>query len=555
MKVWVVDFETNNSDKAIETGQTHVWLWDLCEMESFKHQTGRTIKGFFEFLEKLPSCTIYSHNLKFDGSFILDYLLLKANFKWVNDTPKALKNNELCTLIDAKKVYYQIAVKINNRTYKFRDSCKKIPGTVRSIAESWKLPILKGEIDYRANREEDYIATDEEIAYIRNDTEIIARVMKELYAEGMISMTASSDSYQAYIKSIGESTYNAFFPELKIELDDYIRKSYNGGVCFVNDKFKERELENVKCYDVNSMYPSIMVSKLLPYGKPIFMEGKYQENEVYPLYIQHVFVYFKLKKGFFPSIMKKGFRIFTKNEYIEDTDGVMLEMWLTSVDMELLFKHYDVLDIEYVDYLMFKGSTNLFKGYIFPLYDIKCHEKGAKKQLAKLKLNSLYGKFATNPHRTIIEPYEENGKVEYRVLDAYIDKTIYTAISTFVTAYARQKLFNAIEENHDIFVYCDTDSIHTIGEAKGLEVDKSKIGAWDLEKEYRYFKVLAQKTYYGELEDGTTIIKACGCPEDSKKLLNKDNFNFGTSVSGKLRPVHVKGGVVLVETNFTLQKR
>ena len=76
-----------------------------------------------------------------------------------------------------------------------------------------------------------------------------------------------------------------------------------------------------------------------------------------------------------------------------------------------------------------------------------------------------------------------------------------------------------------------------------------------MEKEYSLFKVLAQKTYYGVLENGKTIIKACGCPEDTKKLITYDNFKFGSTFGGKLRPVQVKGGVVLVDTQFTLQRR
>ena len=444
--IWVVDFETNNSDEAILYKETYIWLWDVCNVKTLKHQTGRTMGGFIQWLKKLGSATFYSHNLKFDGAFILAYLL-DNDFYWVNcKNTKELKDKQFCCLIDAKKVYYQIAFRDEKSTWTFRDSCKKIPGTVESIAVSWKLPILKGKIDYRMQRHRDYIATEEEIAYIRNDTEIIARVLQELYAEGMVYMTASSDSFNAYKKVIDEEIYNYLFPEVDIDTDDYIRKSYNGGVCFVNPEYKEKDLHGVKCYDVNSMYPSIMVNELLPYGKPIRQPGKYEYDPNYPLAVEHVFVCFDLKENYFPSIMKKGFRVFTKNEYIENTDGVMLEMWLTSVDMELLFRHYNVRAIEYVDYIKFKASTELFKRYIYPLYEIKCNSSGAVKQLAKLKLNSLYGKFATNPHRNTIEPYiDEDNVINFRVIDDYIDKTIYTAISTFVTAYARRKLFTAIE--------------------------------------------------------------------------------------------------------------
>ena len=54
----------------------------------------------------------------------------------------------------------------------------------------------------------------------------------------------------------------------------------------------------------------------------------------------------------------------------------------------------------YVDGWMFRGKVGMFKDYIDKWMYVKTHEKGAKKLLAKLMLNNLYGKFATNPDVT-----------------------------------------------------------------------------------------------------------------------------------------------------------
>ena len=557
--VWTIDFETNNSDEAIENGETFVWLWDLCSIVTYKHHTGRTIEGLFSFLKNnFKSHTIfYSHNLKFDGSFIL-YYLIKSGYKYSPVEQTKLNSGEFTAIIDARKVYYRISVKVNGVLFEFRDSAKKIPQKVEEIAKSWGLPILKGCIDYKENHTRGEMPTEEEVAYIHNDTEIVARVLNEMYKDGLNKLTASADTLASYKKCIGEDLFDKLFPVLDVEDDDFIRKSYNGGVCYVNPDFKEKELHNVNCYDVNSMYPSVMHDSLLPYGRPKKRYGLPTEEElkIYPLFIINVHVCMRVKEDHFPSIMTKGFGFIFKNEYITDTKNEMIDLTLTNVDLDLMIKHYDIFDIEYGECYMFKGSTNLFKKYIDPIYKIKCESTGAKKQLAKLKLNSLYGKFASNPQRKNIEPYiDENGYLSFKILDVYMVDTIYTALSTFITAYARHKLFTAIELNHRIFVYCDTDSIHTIGDAVGIEIDKSKLGAWDKEKEYELFKVLAQKTYYGVLKNSKKIIKIAGCPENVKQLISYEDFKFGSTFDGKLRPVLVEGGTVLVSTSFTIKER
>ena len=48
-------------------------------------------------------------------------------------------------------------------------------------------------------------------------------------------------------------------------------------------------------------------------------------------------------------------------------------------------------------------------------------------------------------------------------------------------------------------------------------------------------------------------VTVAGLPKYLKDLVNLDNFKKGLVVPGKLVPKNVKGGCVLVETNFTLK--
>lgn len=83
-----------------------------------------------------------------------------------------------------------------------------------------------------------YTPTDEEIEYIKHDTEIMARVLKEFHKEGMSSLTSASDSFKAYKKTMTKKTFAELFPVLDKEIDDYVRKSYLGGLCIVNKNIK-----------------------------------------------------------------------------------------------------------------------------------------------------------------------------------------------------------------------------------------------------------------------------------------------------------------------------
>ena len=565
-KIYTADFETANAQYNIDNNITWVWLWDICDIETYQHRHGKDIGSFIDALSDIAPCTLYFHNAKFDVSFILDYLL-KHGYKY--SSAKVLKKKKLKTLIADTGVFYSLKFKVNigkiTRLVEIRDSNKKISGTVDRIAKDYKLPILKESIDYLEFKPEGYEANADEIRYIEHDTEIIARVLNIQYENGLTKLTSASDTFSKYKELIGRNVFEKIFPVVDIDTDDYIRKSYRGGVVQVNRKHKMETLHNVYVYDVNSMYPAQMCHALLPYGKPKFFTGRYKYNYCYPLYIQRINVCLKLKPNFQPTILHKGF-MFLSNTYLEDTDNQLVELTLTSVDMELMFKHYYVLDIEYLDGYMFKGSYSLFEDFIAPIYKIKCESSGAIKQLNKIYLNSLYGKFATSPRHINKTPDVVDGVVKYSSDPLEIEKPIYTAVASFITAYSRYCLFKAIQDNHDRWIYCDTDSVHILGNDFKGEIHETKLGAFKLEKVYAKAIYLGQKAYIGYKEDKDAIdacaypgyrkdLKLAGCSENCKKAIEDFNFKIGTVVHGKLLPKTVVGGTVLVPTDFTIKDR
>ena len=156
-----------------------------------------------------------------------------------------------------------------------------------------------------------------------------------------------------------------------------------------------------------------------------FLNGKYTDDSVYPLYVQQIMCdSFKIKENKIPTIQIKKNPYLKENEYLENynIDGKLdpIVLTLTSIDLKLFLEHYNVENIEYLSGWKFKAVDFLFKDYIEKWIKVKIEatkEKNAgKRQMAKLQLNSLYGKLATTLEAQSKIPYlGEDEIVHYRL--------------------------------------------------------------------------------------------------------------------------------------------
>ena len=311
-----------------------------------------------------------------------------------------------------------------------------------------------------------------------------------------------------------------------------------------------------------------MYEKLLPFGEPFFYEGKYKEDKIYPLYIQRITCSFKIKKNKIPTIQIKH-RQFVDNEYLTSSNGEIVALTLTNVDLDLFLEQYDVEDLKYHSGWKFKAMHGLFKEYIDKWIKIKndstiSGNKGMR-QVSKIFLNSLYGKFATGLDVRSKIPYLEDDIVHYLTTPPDRKEGIYIPMGCFITAYAREKTIRTSQAIKDYsinkygvdkYCYSDTDSIHTLLPIEELkqfcEIDDVKLGAWKHESHFTKAKFIRQKTYLEEI-NGEMKITCAGLPPRCYSQVEWDSFKVGMKVGGKLRFKHVKGGVNLVETEFTIK--
>lgn len=390
-KSYVADFETTTKEK-----DCRVWAWGICEVGNKDNiQIGTTIDGFFEWCKSQPdNPKVFFHNLKFDAQFLLHWLF-KNGFKHVTREERA--SNTFTTLISNKGLYYSVEVifklkgkRVNKVT--FVDSLKLIPLSVEAIAKSFKLPIQKGSIDYTAHDDlpEGAPITPEEKDYLIKDIQIVAHAIEYFYSQGLNKMTIGSCALNEYKNILSKKYFNRYFPPPKFH--DDVKQSYRGGFTYVNPKFAGKTVGAGVVLDVNSLYPSVMYQEYLPYGTPIFFNGQYEKDTLYPLYTQMIKCQFEIKPGKIPTIQIKKSMFFRGNEYLESSGDEIVTMCLNSVDLELFFEHYNVYNLEYISGWKFKATQGLFREYIDKWSEnkIKAKEEGnhGLYLISKLFLNS-----------------------------------------------------------------------------------------------------------------------------------------------------------------------
>lgn len=578
MNTYVADFETTT-----DQDNCHVWAYALCEVGNVDNvEIGTTIDEFMEWCSKTKTNDkIFFHNLKFDGQFIL-YWLFKHGFEHVED--KDRRSRTFTTLISDKGLWYQIEVifylhgkKVNKVT--FQDSLKLIPLSVDGIAKSFKLPISKLKIDYDAhnNLPEGSPLTEDEKEYIIHDVKIVAYAINYFYEQGLNKMTIGACALDEYKKIIKKKNFTRWFPTPKYDED--VRQSYRGGFTYLNPKYAGKLIGNGVVFDVNSLYPSVMYDSYLPFGTPIFFEGQYKQDALFPLYTQMFRCSFELKKGKIPTIQIKHGGMFRANEYLTSSNDEEVVMCLNSVDMELFLDHYEVFNLEYISGWKFKATQGLFTDYIDKWSNNKIQAKKDGNHglyvISKLFLNSLYGKFGTG---TLIKskiPYMgDDDTIHFYDSDAKEKDGVYIAMASFITSYARLKTISAAQKITDDFnaglsdiefVYADTDSLHCKSpnfNTPDIDIDDTRLGAWKFESKFNKAKFLRQKCY---IENSTEDVEnpnpeyelkitVAGMPKDCYQYVNFNNFKIGAKYQGKKAPKLVKGGVVLNSVDFTIKE-
>ena len=375
------------------------------------------------------------------------------------------------------------------------------------------------------------------------------------------------------------------------------RDAYFGGrTNAIKLYYEVDEMERIHYIDITSMYPSVMShpDNFYPVGPPTILK-KHRDvfvplDELFGLMKCQVQPPTNLYHPLLPARLKSG--------KIQFGCEPMVGTW-TSVELQLaVHLGYTILDV-YEQHHFPRKSNELFKKYNDTFFSIKKEAKQQKnkglEQVAKLCLNSMYGKFGFNPgkqkktkmvydaeelFRYLFGEYEEvllnivNEEVAYVSLSENDEFTEHAKsnvyIASFITAYSRVKLYTeAIFPLGNHVLYFDTDSCvykspsgsHLVelngqGELGGWESELKPVVVDGVEQEdyFTHFVSCGPKTYCLKSKSGTQdVTKAKGF---SLHYTNQQVFNFDTLKDQVLaKALNMEKEFLVLHKNETIMKR
>lgn len=630
-RIFAADLETYADQ---DSDYTYAWASGLAELYQETPIIHTSLGETWECIQNLlvsDNLIIYYHNLKFDGEFWLHFIKtrtdLEESFCEESGFSRArdLEDGEYSYSISAKGIWYSITIKKYGHTVEFRDSYKLLPFSLEVIGKSFDTKHKKLVMEYTSN----CVLDDTNIDYFKNDLYVLKEGLEVMYSEGHNKMTIGSCCLSEFKETfLDRRDYEAFFPNLWEEpapdytgyknAGEYIYKSYGGGWCYVNKHKAGKILVDGLTVDVNSLYPSEMHSdsgNAYPYGKPLWFKGEIPEQakKKNKYYFVRVRCYFRLKEGKLPFIHIRKHPFYRANENLESSDivdhttgkayktlqvgGKLIDskatMTFTETEHKLFLECYNVDEYEELDGCYFMSAEGFFDEYLDKYKKIKMTSKGAKRQIAKLFSNNLYGKMAMNDDSSYKRAeIKEDGSIGFISYEQYDKTPGYIAIGSAITANSRAFTIRAAIANYrgggPGFAYADTDSLHCDqykeSDLVGIPIDDAAYNHWKVEGHWETGLFIRQKTYL-EISNGDIQITCAGMPKNSKEMfrraVNRDtsesedpninrlveenieyilngkeitDFKAGLEVPGKLVPAHVKGGIILKETTYKIKE-
>lgn len=497
-KIAVCDGETDPF-KMYRVPRPFLWgYYDGSEYRQFE-----TTKEFTAFLsEQYVIC--YAHNGgKFDWHFILPSLTPYDDLMIINGRIARMNIG----LAECRDSYNILPVPL--AAYKKDDIDYEImEEKVRHRPENWK----------------------KITAYLKSDCvylyELIVRFVKE-YGLQITQASAAMSQWKKVGRVEIPRTDKAFY--------ETISPYYYGGrvQCFRSGILDTR----FSVYDINSAYPYAMLHNH-PYSPDYVAVDGYVENaDFYRIRC--------VSDGAFPlrgmggdGGVNYGLRFPVDDERRDYT--VTKWEYLAARDTST------VSNVSILESIVFGGHID-FRSYINHFYSMRLEAKArnddAASLFAKLLMNSLYGKFASNPenyHNYMAVPMDTIAGLEglgwsfagelgpWGLAEAPLDEShqryYNVATSASITGFVRAMLWRAICSSANVF-YCDTDSI-VVGEKGAAVVLGDQLGEWKHEGDFDRAGIAGKKLYIMRGAPGWwtadgKIVQAATKPKDGERLYKR----------------------------------
>lgn len=370
---------------------------------------------------------------------------------------------------------FLIKFRRDRATLQLVDSLNYFSGSLASIGRS---------IGVHKDESPEWSAPDEILRpYNRQDVEVLKeavlrfRTFVEEHDLGNFQWTLASQAFTAYKHRFMDTPIFIHSNEEALQLE---RESYHGGRV---ECFRLGEITEPLYYlDVNSMYPFVMKTERYPtslkqtyHGWPMSVLVKQLEQYAIIARVQ-----VKTETPVYPLVYGSKL-VFPVGSFTTTLSTPELIHALAHGHLERVFS--------WAKY----EQHHIFGDYVDTLYSLRQQYQqegnGTFAYMAKIMLNSLYGKFGqngqvwaevgvaddTHPTLWISQETPDSPIIKHRVRMGMVQDfkrsgesyNSFPAIASHVTAYARMYLWQLMEEaGHGNVVYCDTDSLIVTGLGK-----------------------------------------------------------------------------------------
>lgn len=514
----VVDIETKDGETQ-KAGFTRTFMaghYDGNRFTCFRGKDCLQTMLFFLLSPKFDGVTYYAHN--------------GGGFDWLHFLPVLAKSGYSFEIITVSSKIQCLRVKPHKSSKKkgwtFLDSYQLIPAALGKISAAFKTETVKdNNFDYDTHENDarwDSYLEDDCISLYQTLTKFYELVENKIGGE--VGITAASTSMKTYRKS-----YQAKPIERHSNHHAFFREAYYGG----RVEIFRRKCEGLKYYDINSAYPYAMLSPM-PVGRLVEYHGAppdWLAKGRIGFARASVHVPPETYLPVLPYRADSGRLIFP----VGDFDGV----W-TSAE---LFRAQELgASIKWHD-SKWIGACPVFGDFVHTLYKFRDKDSSDYDEslayVAKIMLNSLYGKFATNTLREKIifvgegesspeggypaDPHNPECPI-YTVEEEIDAPYIAPQIAAHITALARLHLHSIMLESLAVggkLAYCDTDSIQTTADLSHL--CKSGLGGLKDEGEGVIYagEFLQPKLYMLTGDDGSSKVVMKGYRKRTPEAFNE----------------------------------
>ena len=533
------DIETSTVWLSSENTDAHsfMYIWQF-QIEEYLIK-GRTWSEWFDFLAalrralesfgtlnktpKTPMLVCWIHNAAFEFSYISGLYPF---------------TDEECFFRDARKpIYFRMF-----DAFEFRCSYIQTNLSLAALTKQTgvKMKLSGQKFDYNKVRYPWTVLTEYEEEYTTTDVESLVQAMKYRVSRGGDTLLTVPLTSTGYVRRECKASLKDRYLQIN-ELKPYkgengkriyrlLRACFRGGNTHANRYHVGKICEDVYSYDIASSYPTQQLTKKFPMKPFKWLDGDMSTERIfmfiglgYAVVGEYHFTGIRLKNEREPipyiSLARcEAVNFEVDNGRILKADYV--EISLTEIDLEIILDTYTFEKVEIVSCMVAQKDylPPEYRAVIQDYYNKKTALKGDDSEdgkyiymKSKNMLNSVYGMSATDPiHQEIKYNGGDYTRSGYDTMSAEeIEKALKGAAfpyqwGVYTTAYARQQLQQAIKLCGDRIIYCDTDSVKTLGDVPiyllndDLRKRAETVGAYadDMNGERHYIGVFESDGHY-----------------------------------------------------------